>query len=120
MLSHFAIGLAILIGQQALWSVEIPWYFHKLDRKECFNYQHKNIEKVKIRRSNVQNIHLTYFHSNVLYVSIPNAETGLISTSQIEIKGKRKDRLRLEIKTKQIIITGNGSEICLQQNQETR
>ena len=77
-----------------------------------------SIEKVKIRRSNVQNIHLTYFHSNVLYVSIPNVETGLVSTSQIEIKGKRKRKLRLEIKTEQFFITGNGSEICLKPREE--
>lgn len=118
MLNHFAIGLAILIGQQPLWSIEVPWYFHKLDRQECYDYEHYNIEKIKFRRSNVQNIHLTYFYSNVLYVSIPNVEAELISASKIEIRSKRKDRLRLEIKTKQVSITGDGKKICLQQNKE--
>ena len=113
MLSRFAIGLAMLIGQQPLWSIEVPWYFHKLDRRECYDYRHYNIEKIKFRRSNVQNIHLTYLCSNVLYVSIPYAETGMISATQIEIQGKRKRKLRLEIKTDQIFISGNGSEICL-------
>jgi len=118
MLSHFAIGLVALLGHQALWSVKIPWYFHKLDRQECYNYHYNNIEKVKIRRTNVENIHLTYLHSNVLYVSVPYAETGLISATQIEIQGKRKRKLRLEIKTEQIFISGNGSEICLKPKEE--
>ena len=43
MLSRFAIGLAILLDQQALWSIEVPWYFHKLDRQECYDYEHYHL-----------------------------------------------------------------------------
>jgi len=38
MLSRFAADLAILLGQQVLWSIKIPWYFHRSGQQKCYNY----------------------------------------------------------------------------------
>jgi len=118
MLSRFAAGLAILLGQQVLWSIKIPWYFHRSGQQECYNYQHSDIEKIKIRKANIENIYLTYLSSKVLYINIPNAEAGNISTFQNNIQKKRKTKLRLEIQTEQIFISGDGSEICLKPKED--
>jgi len=113
MLSQFAIGLAILIDQQPSWSIEVPWYFHKLARQECYDYQHYDIEKVKIRKTNVENIHFTYFYSKLLYVNIPSTQTDPVSAVWFKIQKKRKAKLRLEIQTEQVLVTGDGKKICL-------
>lgn len=113
MLDKFAIGLALLLDGTALWSIEVPYYFPILNEIKCYQYEHEQIDSIKIRRTNDINIHITYFESKEVYVSVPHDYGGTLSLSMTNIFKKRENKLKMLLVSDDIIGKFDGKKICL-------
>jgi hypothetical protein len=113
MLSRFAIGLAMLLDASPIWSIEIPYYFPTLKEVRCYQYEHMQIDSIKIRRTNDANIHIVYFKSKELYVSVPYDYGGELSLSLTSVSKKCRNKLRMLLISDDIIGKFDGQKICL-------
>ena len=113
MLSRFAIGLALFLGKDPVWSTEVPDYYSKIHKKECYEYLINNISEIKVKDTNDKSSHIVFFKTGELYLVLSKENFSNSSSSLVIETQKKKTLLIMRIETSIFTVNKRNNKICI-------
>lgn len=116
MLSRFAIGLALFLGKEPVWSIEVPNYYSNLHKKECYEYLINDISEIKVKDTNDKSSHIVFFKTGELYLVLSKENFSNLSSSLIIKTQKKKTLLTMHIETLIFTLEKRKNKLCISTN----
>ena len=113
MLSRFAIGLALFLGKDPVWSIEVPDYYSNLHKKECYEYSINDINEIKVKDTNDKSSHIVFFKNGELYLVLSKENFSNSSSSLVIETQKKKTLLIMRIETSIFSLEKRKNKICI-------